>query len=148
MRRVYRSKVDGWLAAVLAGGAAVSALAAFGMIRTGSTPSLLVALFVLGLGVALPIWLVTSTRYILEPTQLIVRSGPFTWHIELADISDIAPSRSALSSPALSLDRLRITYARGQTLLISPRNPVGFIAEVEANRERTRHVADPGALAH
>lgn len=145
MRRVYRSKVDGWLQAILGGAVLLSVLAAFSAVSTGNV---FIALVTLLLGAAVPIWLLTSTRYILEPTQLIVRSGPFTWHIELADISDIAPSRSALSSPALSLDRLRITHARGQTLLISPRNPVGFIAEVEANRERTRHVADPGALAH
>ncbi|QQO05935.1 PH domain-containing protein [Luteimonas sp. MC1750] len=92
------------------------------------------AAFIVVIGVGLPIWLLLSTRYTLEPRQLRVQSGPFKWHIKVADITSITPSSNALSSPALSLDRLRIDYGSGRSLMISPRNKERFLRDIEAAR--------------
>ena len=92
------------------------------------------AAFIAVIGVGLPIWLLLSTRYMLEPRQLRVQSGPFKWHIKVADITSITPSSNALSSPALSLDRLRIDYGSGRSLMISPRNKEQFLRDIEAAR--------------
>jgi len=85
-------------------------------------------------GVGLPLWLLFSTRYTLEATYLLAQSGPFKWVVPLADIKSITPSNNPLSSPALSLDRLRIDYGKGRMLLISPRDKEQFLQDVEAAR--------------
>jgi hypothetical protein len=39
-----------------------------------------------------------------------------------------------LTSPAFSLDRLRIEYGRGRWIMISPRDKDGFLRELEVRR--------------
>ena len=134
MATVYKSKTDAWLLAVLAVAIAVSLFAAIVTVSDGSAAAWPVAAFIAVIGVGLPIWLLLSTRYTLEPRQLRVQSGPFKWHIKVADITSITPSSNALSSPALSLDRLRIDYGSGRSLMISPRNKEQFLRDIEAAR--------------
>ena len=134
MATVYRSKTDAWLLAVLAVAIAVSLFAAIVTVSDGSAAAWPMAAFIAVIGVGLPIWLLLSTRYTLEPRQLRVQSGPFKWHIKVADITSITPSSNALSSPALSLDRLRIDYGSGRSLMISPRNKEQFLRDIEAAR--------------
>ncbi|MBB1473993.1 PH domain-containing protein [Luteimonas sp. MC1782] len=134
MATVYKSKTDAWLLAVLAVAIAVSLFAAVVTVSDGSPAAWPVAAFIVVIGVGLPIWLLLSTRYTLEPRQLRVLSGPFKWHIKVADITSITPSSNALSSPALSLDRLRIDYGSGRSLMISPRNKERFLRDIEAAR--------------
>jgi hypothetical protein len=57
---------------------------------------------------AFPLWILGSTSYTLTSSHLLVRSGPFRWLIPLDSIQSIMPTRDPLSSPALSIDRLRI----------------------------------------
>src|SRR3546814_13731637 len=65
---------------------------------------------------------VCSSDLVLGQGQLRVLSGPFKWSVPLAKITAITPTSSPLSSPALSLDRLRIDYGVGNSVMISPRN--------------------------
>jgi len=134
MTIVYKSKTDTWLLAVLALSIAVSLFAAIATLFAGTAAAWPVAAFIAVIGVGLPIWLLLSTRYTLESHQLKVHSGPFKWHIKVADITSITPSSNPLSSPALSLDRLRINYGSGRSLMISPRNKEQFIRDIEAAR--------------
>ena len=87
-----------------------------------------------GLGIVLPLWLLLGTNYTLEPTQLLVKSGPFKWRVPVADITSITPTSNPLASPALSLDRLRIDYGRSSFIIISPRDKDQFIREIESLR--------------
>lgn len=134
MATVYRSKTDTWLLAVLIGAAIVSLLAALSTLQAATPAAWAVAAFTVALGVGLPLWLLISTYYTLGHGQLVVQSGPFKWRIPVAEITNITPSSSPASSPALSLDRLRIDYGRGQSLMISPRNKNEFIRDLEAAR--------------
>lgn len=134
MVTVYRSKIDAWLLAVLALAMAVSLVVTFMTFSAGSPVAWLVAAVTVGIGVGLPLWLLLSTRYTLEPRRLVVQSGPFKWHIAVADITSITPSSNPLSSPALSLDRLRIDYGRSSSLMISPHNKDQFVRDIEAAR--------------
>jgi hypothetical protein len=129
MPTIYRSKVDIWLFAALA-----ALYSAAQTMAAGTTGSILVAVLVAVVGVGLPLWLLFSTRYTLEATYLLAQSGPFKWVVPLADIKSITPSNNPLSSPALSLDRLRIDYGKGRMLLISPRDKEQFLQDVEAAR--------------
>jgi len=66
------------------------------------------------------VWIFRTTRYELDGRELVVRSGPFRWRIDLATIESVTPSRNPLSSPALSLDRLQIRYRKSRFILVSP----------------------------
>jgi hypothetical protein len=67
-----------------------------------------------------------STYYLIDAGTLVIRSSMFTWRVPIAEIRSITPTRSALSSPALSLDRLRIEYGR-KAIMVSPEDPKRFI---------------------
>lgn len=134
MRKVHPSKRDAWLVAVLAPAIGVSLYTAFILFASGAGLSLLIAGVTLVAGAGLPLWILCATRYTLDADELLVQSGPFRWRIALADIERVVPTASALSSPALSLDRLRIDYGRGKSLLISPRDKAQFLDEIEVAR--------------
>jgi hypothetical protein len=71
--------------------------------------------------------------YAITPTELVARSGLMRWRVPLGDIQEVAPTRSAASAPAWSLDRLRIEYLRGgesRTLLVSPSDKRAFMRDL------------------
>lgn len=134
MTKVYRSKVDRWLLGILIAAmiaatlGAVSAVAAVGWEAWW-------AIFLLMLGVGLPAWILTTTYYTLDDVELIVRSGPFKWRIPVAEIRTISKTSNPLSSPALSLDRLRIEYGK-RSIMISPEDRDAFIEDIESRISR------------
>ena len=134
MATVYRSKIDTWLLAVFALLVAVSLYTSFKIILSGSPITWAPLLVAVGVGIVLPVWILLATHYTLDPRLLLVRSGPLKWRVPIRDITNITPTSSLLSSPALSLDRLRIEYGQGKVLMISPRNKDQFIRELEALR--------------
>ena len=83
------------------------------------------------IALALPVWLLVSTFYTIGDEELLIRSGPFNWTIKLADIRKIESSRSVLSSPALSLDRLKIEYEPGKVILVSPKDKEAFVKALQ-----------------
>ena len=83
-------------------------------------------------------WVLAATDYTLTDTDLRVRSGPFRWRVPLHEIRSIAPTHNPLSSPALSLDRLRIEHGERKWLMISPRDKDGFLRELESRRAALR----------
>lgn len=121
--KVFKSKIDWWFGLVLVYPIFVS------------IKSLLEGEWIglLGLGVVVGLILVFSktTRYIINENQLIVKS---TWivneRIEISKIKKIEKSNSILSSPALSLERLRIRYNKFDEILISPKEKKEFIDEL------------------
>ena len=44
----------------------------------------------------------------------------------------VRPTRSILSAPAASLDRLEVKFKKGQPLVVSPRDKQGFVAALKA----------------
>ena len=131
---VFTAKIDAWLLILIAGSTVVCfwlALSEAGQVRWGTALILLVS-------AATPVWMVLSTSYTLGGTQLRVRCGPFRWTIPLAEIRDVRPTRSPLSSPAPSLDRLRIDYGKRRSVMISPRDKEGFLRELAARTANAR----------
>ncbi|UTA47825.1 PH domain-containing protein [Simiduia sp. 21SJ11W-1] len=59
-----------------------------------------------------------------------MRCGPFSWHLRCSDITAITPTNTPLSGPALSFDKLQLTYNNGKCLLISPADKAGFLAAI------------------
>ncbi len=132
---VHHSKIDSWILAVLALAIVVSAYATQEVFNAGTAASWWSAVVTAVLGIGLPLWVLISTRYCLDERQLLIRSGPFRWQVPLREIHAVTPTRNPLSSPALSLDRLRIDYGNGRTVMISPRDREGFLRDLAAARQ-------------
>ena len=130
-KRVFRSKVDWWFRVVIVlvivtelgivVGAAVSVrdpLTTTGIILG----SLAVLAFLLSV--------LLNTSYTVERGVLKARSGPLCWKVPVDQIQSVEMTRSPLSSPALSLDRLRIRYGKGRFILVSPADKFGFLRAI------------------
>jgi hypothetical protein len=143
MEQTYTSKVDAWLVALLIGALLLCVLAGFttfsAVAATGNwTPFISGTLPLLIVGAGLPAWMCMSVRYTLNDDTLKVKAGFFSWQVPVAEITAIAPTRNPLSSPALSLDRLRIDYSRGKAIMISPKLKEQFLQDLEARRAKLK----------
>ena len=137
----FRSKVDNWFLAALLGTIAIGGTTVAVAAWHGGPIALLIALLVFPIG--LPIWLLRSTRYSLSDTHLDIRSGPFAWRVPLGQVRSITRTRNPLSSPALSLDRLRIEYGPAKWIMISPEDQERFMRELDARRSRVATRGEP-----
>lgn len=125
----FESKRDTWLVALIVASMVVMAVAIIALrtapmdplVRWGVIAALLATIALTG-------WLLASTYYLVYDDRLVIRSGPFRWRIALATIVSVTPTRAVWSSPALSLDRLRIDYGSGRWVLVSPRRREAFLA--------------------
>jgi hypothetical protein len=90
-----------------------------------------VALAALGFSAALIAWLYVSTEYTVTSRGLRVRSGPFYSNIDAKLIERVRPTRTILSAPALSLDRLEISGAFG-SVVISPDDKIAFVRALKS----------------
>ncbi|MFC4728952.1 PH domain-containing protein [Coralloluteibacterium thermophilus] len=133
MSIVHRSKVDAWLLVVLVLVVVVPLFASAVLLADGSAAAW-VALPLVAPGAVLPAWLLLGTRYVLQLGLLTVRCGPFAWRVPLAEVTGMHPTRNPLSSPALSLDRLRIDYGVGRSIMVSPRDRARFVEDLERLR--------------
>lgn len=74
-------------------------------------------------------------RYVIDGDVLVVRSGFVKYRIVIGSILRIEPTRSVLSSPAWSLDRIRVFFRVGggleSSIMISPADRDGFLAALE-----------------
>jgi len=127
MKRTFKSKVDSWYYLLLI----IIPITVLVPVFFAPTETDRLAGIVVGLlATALPVWLLYSTVYEVDEETLKIRSGPFRWTIQLVEIRKVEPSRSLLSSPALSLDRLRIEYGSHRSVLVSPKEKEAFIEAV------------------
>lgn len=84
-----------------------------------------------------------STSYTVTDERLIIRSGPFRWRVVLDAIHSVEPSHSLLSSPAVSLDRLRVRYGPSRrSVLISPDDTERFLWDLAVRAPGLELVGD------
>lgn len=140
---VYPSKRDGWIVLILWVTASVMMLAAHAVWREPAPLEIRLALSALFIGVAgFVLWLLYGTGYTLTDELLHIRSGPFRWRVKLDAINEVVPTRNPLSSPACSLDRLRIRYRGARFgIMISPRDKNRFLRDL-ASRDPGLNLAD------
>ena len=72
-----------------------------------------------------------STYYTIDGDTLMIHSSLLRWRVPIREIRAITPTRSPLSSPALSLDRLRIDYG-DKSIIVSPAERNRFIEALRA----------------
>jgi uncharacterized membrane protein YdbT with pleckstrin-like domain len=126
----YPSKVDWWLGVIL-GIAPLSCLVIAAAVPGNERWIALISTAVL---LAIYAGRVFPMRYAITDEHVIVRHGLVRQKIPLAKITSVRPTRSLLSSPALSLDRLDIKFGEGMfgSALLSPADKQGFLAELAA----------------
>ncbi|MFM2003048.1 MAG: hypothetical protein RI963_2474 [Planctomycetota bacterium] len=120
--RWYKSKIDWWLAPLLMIPpiAALWITAAAFWRGNGSEIAVgcgaMLWVLIVYAGVVFP------TRYGIGNGYLTIRYGICRQRIPLAEIRAVCPTRNPLSSPALSLDRLRVRFGEGffKSVMISP----------------------------
>lgn len=113
---VYRSKVDVWLVALSVG--IMAAACVPGLFFDFSWGALTACL----LSLALVVSVVFSIRYEISGDKLrVVCCWIFIETFDIHKITSVKPTRTILSSPAASLDRIEVCAGR-RSVVISPRS--------------------------
>jgi uncharacterized membrane protein YdbT with pleckstrin-like domain len=136
----FHSKIDAWLAVVLGILILTAVAVPIGLYAVGDPyawAGLIGAAFILMVlfGLVFPVY------YELDQDALVIRSGLLSSRVRYADIRRVVPTRSMLSNPALSLDRLHVDAGNPLGPLISPKDKSGFL---DALAIRTPHLRRRG----
>jgi hypothetical protein len=81
--------------------------------------------------------MLVGTHYTVAGDTLRVACGPFRWKVPIDAIQSVEATRSPLSSPALSLDRLRIHYGK-RRIMVSPSDKAGFLKAIGQDPDDVR----------
>lgn len=126
----FKSKIDRWLLFLLIA-VMVFEIVVMGIAATqAADPLEATFLIVTALAiVALIGSMLIATHYTVHGNTLRIACGPFRWKVAIDAIEAVEPTRSPLSSPALSLDRLRIRYGK-RRIMVSPADKDGFMKAI------------------
>ncbi|WP_336975432.1 PH domain-containing protein [Acinetobacter pittii] len=129
----FRSKIDWWLLLIFIVITANIVIKIYEANHLYSLASNFPHLLIYNLVIFI-IWLpIFNTYYVVENNTLVIKSLVFRWKININDITQIEPTHNPLSSPALSLDRLKIYYIKNEkiaTVMISPKNKEAFLQAI------------------
>ncbi len=122
---IFKSKVDWWIFLILIFACVLVTSAIFWEFNWVSLIlSITVDFFILDI--------LFNTYYTISGSELIVRSSVFIKSsIDIKSIRSIVHTKSILSAPALSLDRICIKYNKYDEIVISPKDLEGFIKQLK-----------------
>lgn len=130
-KKQFKSKIDRWLLflliAVMVFEVVVMSIAALQSGDPRAAAGLIITALLI---VALIGSLLIGTHYTVEGRTLRIASGPFRWKVPIDEIESVEATRNPLSSPALSLDRLRIRYSKNRRIMVSPADRRGFLKAI------------------
>lgn len=130
-RRRFKSKIDRWLmlllVVIMVFEIVVMSIAALQTPDPRAAIGLIVTALLI---IALIGSLLIGTHYTVDGNVLRVASGPFHWKVPIDQIQSVEATRSPLSSPALSLDRMRIRYGNNRRIMVSPADKAGFLRAI------------------
>ena len=128
----FKSKIDWWGHLVFWGFVASAIWMTWNLFwgdRTNEGWLFVLIFWIIEFGLMIPIF--TRTYYLLDPGALVVVSWIIKIRIPYGNIVSVKESKNPLSSPALSLDRLEITYhtksPKSSFILISPKDKQAFV---------------------
>ena len=119
----FPSKRDRWLGLLIWGLVLLSAVPA--LLKPGKGPLIIMIAVILFIG-----WIWFGTGYAISDDELRIGCGPFRQRIPLQEIKEIKRTRSPLSAPACSLDRMEIRYGKSKRVMISPADKEDFIKTI------------------
>ena len=129
---IFTSKIDFWLAFLILGSSLLLVLVPVWewMYNNSSIKRIIfISLFTIPTALLLLV-LFFNIKYTLTADTLLVKNGFSTQSISLEDITNITPTSSTLSAPALSLDRIEIRY-EGGSIVISPKDKDRFYHAIQ-----------------
>jgi len=129
---IYQSKVDWWIALILIFLPCCLGFVSMALLLSGETLGGLINLAALGVVLMVYVFALFPLRYETSSDVLVICSGWGKRRVPYVDIRNVRPSRSPLSSPALSLDRLRIDCGKTFPLYISPDDKRAFLRDLAA----------------
>ena len=132
----FKSKIDWWTHLVLASMPLVNLwLILMFMIQDTIfvVPLVAIIFLLINIFLILPMWI--NTCYIFEENELLVKCGfGKGTRIDYKSIKNVKESRSLLASPALSLDRIEITFGASDMIMVSPKEKSKFLEQLELRR--------------
>ena len=108
----------------------------FVVLTVPETIVMLLTATVLLLAAVLIASILVGTHYTVDKKTLKIVSGPIRLRVSLDDINSVRATRSPLSSPALSLDRLMINYGKNRKVMVSPADKRGFLTAIGQELEK------------
>jgi hypothetical protein len=136
----FRSRIDWWLAALLLALPVIGLITAIALQLSGDGGAFVGWLSLLGIGL-LYVSVVWPVTYELAAEELVIRFGLVRSRLPYAEIRGVAPTRSMLAAPALSMDRLAIDVGGRTGAVISPDDRSGFL---DALAQRASHLTREG----
>lgn len=135
---IFKSKIDKSIIFCLALSIVACLMGTSVMLKIGGTTNHAIATTILIFGIGFPLWVTLTTRYVVNHQDLKISSGPFSWTIPIDSIQCIKETQSAITSPALSFDRLEIIYGDDKAILVSPVDKTKFIAKLGSEKLEDR----------
>lgn len=132
----FHTKIDWWILGFLIAMTGLLIQLLFTMYAKGTMVEYPEHTTVYILTIAVIWWPVLNTRYIVQDEVLTIHSLFLKWRIPVANIQKVSKTNNSISSPALSLDRLKIEYMKDgkiKQVLVSPRDQQAFRQAVEVN---------------
>lgn len=122
-----KSKVDTWLVLVVIG---IVVAASLPFILVDEAP--LIGLVIGGVVLLVLADMVVNTTYIIDGRTLTIRCGSLMKdRCDIMDITAVRPTRTPVSSAAMSLDRLELKL-RDRSIVISPKDKERFVDDLRA----------------
>ncbi|HEU4988637.1 MAG TPA: PH domain-containing protein [Gemmatimonadaceae bacterium] len=129
---VFRSRVDAWLVVLVlviaVGGLGVAMANPNTRAGLGPGAGTVIAGFAAAAVLLLFRWSYRSTTYVLGADALVVRCAGMRWRVPYGEIRRVEYTSNPISSPALSLRRLAVSYGAAGWLLVSPTDRAAFVA--------------------
>lgn len=144
MSKVYKSSVDIWLIIVFLVCSIFIAYQLLELIQTEGSLGKIIVNFIVLIVFLVIVWHpYFTTKYVIKDNKLLIKSGLFSWIVNINQIIDIKPEKSLNASPALSLDRIKITYKEGsdsKTIFISPKDKDDFLSLINRKRSHQNNI--------
>ncbi|MDV2883677.1 PH domain-containing protein [Alkalihalophilus pseudofirmus] len=124
----FPSKKDTWLTILLWGVILLFIITPILSIQIDQSPLTQVfEIFITSLLAVFIAWIWFKTGYTIEDTTLKVVCGPFKKNVLIHEINGLRKTKNPFSAPALSTDRLELSYGKVKVLTISPEDEAEFI---------------------
>lgn len=76
------------------------------------------------------LWIWFKTGYTIADNLLLIRYGPFKKKIVIHDIHSLRKTKNPFSDPALSMDKIEISFAKFETVSVSPKDQHEFVRQL------------------
>lgn len=87
------------------------------------------------------IYLYVNTSYVIDDKKLVVKAGfLFNQTILVEEIKCVSRTKNPLSSPALSLDRIQLSYGNSKSIIVSPKNKNAFVDHLQQINPNIKYI--------